>query len=485
MLFNSFEFLIFFPVVVTLYFAVPHRLRWALLLCASYFFYMWWVPEYALLIVFSTVVDYIASNRMGALKTKAERRPYMWVSVAVNLGLLFFFKYYNWVNENVTAVVGRELLPLSHLLLPMGISFYTLQTMSYTLDVYRGKLKPEKHFGVFALYVSFFPQLVAGPIERAPNLLHQFYQKHKFEYARAANGLRLMAWGMFKKVVVADRLSMFTSSVYVEPQAQDGLTLAIATVLFGFQLYCDFSGYSDIAIGTAQIIGFDLMENFKRPYFSKNIEELWGRRWHISLTSWIKDYVYNPLAFMSRRASKARKHANILIIFLITGLWHGAAWRFVFWGMLNGVYVLAHVLTEKPRKKLREVTGLENHPRVLAALGIAFTFFIFVVGSVPFLAKDMSDAWYILTHMFGGWSGAALSAFLANTGATIGKTNFALGLIGVAILFTVELFQERVRIREYLNTKPAWIRWSLTYGLILYIALFGVFEYDEFIYFQF
>ncbi len=485
MLFNSIEFLVFFPIVVTLYFGTPHNLRWLLLFVASYIFYMFWVPEYALLIVLSTIVDYVASNRMGAFSTKAERKPYMWASVAVNLGLLFFFKYYNWVNENVTSLVGTSVLPLSHLILPMGISFYTLQTMSYTIDVYRGRLKPERHFGVFALYVSFFPQLVAGPIERAPNLLHQFYEKHRFDYARMTSGLRLMAWGLFKKAVVADRLSLFTSSVYHEPQAQTGVTLAVGTVLFGFQLYCDFSGYSDIAIGTAQIIGFDLMENFKRPYFSKNIEELWGRRWHISLTSWIKDYIYNPLAFMARRSSKARKHFNIIIIFLITGLWHGAAWRFVAWGLLNGVYVLLHVLTEPQRRWFREKTGLDRFPKVLAAFGIFFTFSIFVIGSIPFLAKDLDDAWHIFTHMFSGWSLDALSAFFAQTARTSGKMNFVLGIIGVTILFVIEMFQERGRIRDYLDTKPAWIRWSLTYGLVLYIALFGVFDHDEFIYFQF
>lgn len=485
MLFNSFEFLVFFPTVVTLYFLAPFRLRWLLLLVASYVFYMAWIPEYVFLIVFSTLVDYLACRTMGTKATKAERRPYMWGSVFVNLGMLFFFKYYNWFNENLTTLAGAEMLPISHLLLPMGISFYTLQTMSYTIDVYRGRLKPEKHLGVFALYVSFFPQLVAGPIERAPNLLHQFYERHQFDYVRITSGLRLMAWGMFKKVVVADRLAIFTRTVYYEPQSQSSIALAVGTVLFGFQLYCDFSGYSDIAIGVAKIMGFDLMENFKRPYFSKNIEELWGKRWHISLTSWIKDYVYNPLAFMARRGSQFRKHSNIMIIFLITGLWHGAAWRFVVWGIINGFYVLAHVLSAPLRSRVVKATGLDKVPRVHAALGITFTFLLFVIGSVPFLARDMNDAWYILTHMFDDWSLTAIQAFYHHVSYAVGKAHFALGLIGIAILFTVEVFQEHLRIREYLARKPMWMRWSLTYGIILYIALFGVFQRDQFIYFQF
>ena len=298
MLFNSLQFLAFFPVVVAVYFAMPKRLRWAFLLAASYYFYMCWKPEYVLLIWASTAVDYIAGLQMSKAINKSSRRAWLALSLSTNLGILFSFKYWNFFSENVRDLLGRmdvtAGIPEFDLLLPVGISFYTFQTLSYSVDVYRGRLEPERHLGRFALYVAFFPQLVAGPIERASRLLPQFWQDIDFDYDRMGSGLRQMTWGMFKKVVVADRLAIYVDSVYSDPSAHQGLPVVAATYFFAFQIYCDFSGYSDIAIGAARVLGFDLMENFKRPYFARSVSDFW-RRWHISLSTWFRDYVYIPL----------------------------------------------------------------------------------------------------------------------------------------------------------------------------------------------
>lgn len=485
MLFNSIEFLLFFPLVTALYFGAPVRLRWGLLLGASYYFYMAWEPLYAILMLFCTVVGYFSALAMDRYPTKEARRPIMWTATVLNLGVLFVFKYYNWANANLTAAAGGPVLPVSELILPMGISFYTLQVMGYVFDVYRQRLKAERHFGIFALYVCFFPQLVAGPIERAASLLPQFKRAHGFDHHRVAAGLGLMAWGMFKKAVVADRLAAFTEVVYANPGNYGGVTLTVATILFGFQLYCDFSGYSDIAVGGAQVLGFDLMQNFKRPYFSRNIEELWGRRWHISLVSWMKDYVYNPLAFATRRASALRRHSNILIVFLITGLWHGAAWKFVLWGVINGCFVLGHVLSAPLRKRMVAVTGIDRHPRLHAGLSIVFTFCLFAFGSIFFLARDLSEALRIIASLPTGWGGAGLAAFSQDVREITGPVRFLLGLLGVLALFVVEIIQERGGVWMRLSARPAFVRWGLAYGLLVWIILLGVFEKDEFIYFQF
>ncbi|MEP7292371.1 MAG: MBOAT family O-acyltransferase, partial [Chloroflexota bacterium] len=293
MTFTSPEFVIFFAAFVPLYFAIAHRFRWLLLLVASYFFYAYGSGIYVLLIITTTLIDYAAARAMGASAAPRRRKLFLTASLSANLGTLFLFKYFNFFNQSLAALTGYSANPL-HLILPVGISFYTFQSMAYTIDVYRGAVEPEKHLGIFATFVAFFPQLVAGPIERARHMLPQFHQRAQFDTQRTVEGLRLILWGAFKKIVIADRLAIYVNAVYNDPSHYSGLPLLAATIFFAFQIYCDFSGYSDIAIGAAKVIGFDLSLNFRQPYFAKSPREFWTR-WHISLSGWFRDYLYIPL----------------------------------------------------------------------------------------------------------------------------------------------------------------------------------------------
>lgn len=483
MLFNSVPFLVFFLVVSASYFICPARWRWALLLVASYFFYCQWGLEYALLIVVSTAIDYVAAAMMKGKKTKNERRPWLYASIAGNLGLLFFFKYYDWFNANLTAAAGAQILPFSHVLLPVGISFYTLQSLGYTIDVYRGRIEPEEEIGIFATYVAYFPQLVAGPIERAKNLIPQLTAARGFDPRWVSSGLKLMAWGMFKKVCVADRLGPYTRAAFEgDPVSFTGPVYAVATILFCLQVYCDFSAYSDIAIGAAEVMGVRLTENFRRPFFARNIQELWGR-WHITLVGWLQDYIYQPLAHASRRATTFRKQLNILIVFLVTGLWHGADWKFVAWGGVNGLFVMGHVSSLRLRRRLLDACGADRVPRVHAVVSALFTFSLFCLGSVFFAAKDLEAALAIYARLPTGWYdlSAVPRALLSE-----GPMNLLLCSVGVAVLLAGDALQEWTgSVRGWLSARSPWLRWSLYYGLILWIVLFGVFEREEFVYFQF
>jgi D-alanyl-lipoteichoic acid acyltransferase DltB (MBOAT superfamily) len=330
MQFNSAEYLIFLPVILGVYFSIPHRWRQLLLLGAIYYFYMAWKVEYVVLLLASILIDYSLALWIEKARSKRHQRLLLIASLSTNLGLLFAFKYFNFFNVATHDLLGFfnifYTIPTLQLLLPVGISFYTFQTMSYTIDVYRGELKAERSLVRFALYVSFFPQLVAGPIERAERLLPQFMIRYDFDEQRVASGLRRIAWGFFKKVVIADKAAVIVDAIYQDPTTHSGLTLLFATYLFAFQIYCDFSGYSDIAIGTARLFGFDLMENFRQPYLSKSITEFW-RRWHISLSTWFRDYLYIPLG--GNRVGKGRLYINLLLVFVVSGLWHGASWTYV------------------------------------------------------------------------------------------------------------------------------------------------------------
>jgi len=347
MLFHSFRFLIFFPCVFFLYYLLPFRFRNYMLLAASYYFYMCWKPEFIVLILISTAIDYFCGLGIAKFrKSKRVSRALLSVSMCMNLGLLFFFKYMNFFGETLTAVCRSISIPFSaptlDLILPVGISFYTFQTMSYTIDIYRGRMKPEQNFITFALYVSFFPQLVAGPIEKAANLLPQLRQSHPFSYDNATYGLKLMAWGFFKKLVIADRLAaLLVDPVYQNTYHYYGGVFLLSSAAFALQIYCDFSGYSDIARGCAKTMGIDLMVNFKAPYLSASIREFW-QRWHISLTSWFREYVYIPLG--GNRKGPWKKVLFVTITFFLSGLWHGAGWNFVVWGLLHAVYLNADFL---------------------------------------------------------------------------------------------------------------------------------------------
>ncbi len=348
MLFNSLHFILFFAVVVTIYFAIPRHTRLMFLLGASYYFYMCWNPKYLILIVISTLVNYCAAIGMANTHSVRLRKSYLISSIALNLGMLLLFKYYNFFIDSFEKVanelsIGVD-LPYLHVLLPVGISFYTFQAMGYTIDVYNGNQKPESHVGRFALYVSFFPQLVAGPIERSGRLLPQFYQNHPFRYDQVKTGLKRMAWGFFKKMVIADRLAIYVDQVYNHPAEFYGFPVILATIFFAFQIYCDFSGYSDIAIGAAKVLGYDLMENFNAPYWANSIGDFW-KRWHISLSTWFRDYLYIPLG--GNRFGITRMYENLFLTFMVSGLWHGANWTFVLWGALHGFYVIVGHYSKK------------------------------------------------------------------------------------------------------------------------------------------
>lgn len=483
MLFNSPEFLVFFPLAVGGYFLCPAGARWLWLLAASYLFYMAWEPGYALLLATSTAVDYAAGRAMARHADRRARRPWLALSLLVNLGLLGFFKYHGFFADTLRPLAdaaGLDLrLPGGGFLLPVGISFYTFQTLAYSIEVYRGNIPPERHLGRFALFVAFWPQLVAGPIERPQTLLPQFAQRHAFDYTRVVFGLQRMAWGFFKKLVIADRIALVVDPVYADPAAHTGPVLALATVLFAYQLYCDFSAYCDIAIGAAQVMGFRLMENFNRPFAARNIEEFW-RRWHISLSTWFRDYLYLPLG--GNRVAAPLHVRNLLVVFVISGLWHGANWTFVAWGALHAVYLIAGRATRPGRARAAQALGLPRVPRVHAALQVAATFGLFAFSMILFRAATLADAAAVFAGLPRGWTQPVAPA-LAHAGAT------PLALLGIAaaliLLEAVQRLQADAPLRPRIARLPMPLRWTLYAGLLLATLAFGVFRENAFIYFQF
>ena len=477
MLFNSLEFIVFFALITAIFFAAPGRLQWAVLLVGSYYFYICWKPIYIILIIASTAIDYYCGIRMGTTTQQAMRRRYLYISLIANLGLLFCFKYFNFFNDSVRAVFQHlnlaYAIPALSVALPVGISFYTFQTLSYSIDVYRGQRQPERHFGRFALYVSFFPQLVAGPIERSIRLLPQLARAHRFDYDRVVSGLRLMLWGFFKKIVIADRLALYVNMVYNEPTHYHGLSLVMATYFFAFQIYCDFSGYSDIAIGAARVLGIDLMRNFRQPYFSRSIAEFWSR-WHISLSTWFKDYLYIPLG--GNRVARWRWCGNLCVVFLISGLWHGANWTFVVWGAIHGCYQVASLAATSFWARLAK-GGQASH--ALVGIGQALlTFHVVTFGWIYFRANSLSDANYIVRHLFSDWSHSL------RWGPSQFTTLLTVGLLLAFIVIELAIFFGMRQLA--LTFKP--IRLAVAYPayclLIITIFLFGV-SANEFIYFQF
>jgi len=461
---------------------------------------MAWKPEYILLIVLSTLIDYYCGRKMGEIPEKKKRRPYLYTSLLSNLGILFSFKYFGFFNDSlagiVTAFGGTYHGPTFELILPMGISFYTFQTLSYSVDVYNGTLKPEKHLGIFALFVSFFPQLVAGPIERASNLLPQFHKSFGFDSNRVNSGLRQMLWGMFKKVVVADRLAVLVNAIYNDPTEFGGPALLLATVFFAFQIYCDFSGYSDIAIGAARVMGYDLMTNFRTPYFAKSISEFW-KRWHISLSTWFRDYVYIPMG--GNRTVKWRWYYNLFITFLVSGLWHGANWTFVIWGALHGFYLVASILLAPLRKKTNALIGLKEGSMAMRIIDLTMIFTLVCLGWIFFRANTVSDAFYIISHLHSGFS-AELHAFWDTiklmqisldmrgaSGASMGMNVWELFMAISSIIFIclAENILSRPQVQLRFKSLPIWVKWSIYWLLIYSIIFFRSFNQSEFIYFQF
>lgn len=478
MLFNSIEYLIFFPLVVIAYFCLPPRYRWILLLAASYYFYMSWRVEYIILIIISTLIDYYAGLKMSDLPDRKSRRPYLMLSVLSNLGILIGFKYFNFFNDSFRSLFDYlnlpYLIPALNVLLPVGISFYTFQTLSYSIDIYKGEAKAERHLGIFALYVSFFPQLVAGPIERSQNLLPQFRINHQFEYDKVVLGLRQILIGFFKKVVIADRLGYYVNEVYNHPSDHEGLSVLIASYFFAFQIYCDFSGYSDIAIGSARVMGYDLMENFRQPYYSKSIREFW-QRWHISLSTWFRDYVYIPLG--GNRVVVWRWYYNLFITFLLSGLWHGANWTFVFWGALHGIYLILGILLNKSTTESSVRTSISP---VVNIFKMFFTFHLVVLGWIFFRANNLNDAFLIIKNLF---VFSSKNSFLINI--VNDSYYILLCIIGICIVLLIDYLQIKNNNQDIFFGKSVPSRWLAYILLITAIVIFGVFGKEEFIYFQF
>lgn len=417
MVFNSFSFLIFFPIVLGLYRVLPKRARWVMLLAASYYFYLSWQPDLIYLIMFTTAVSYFCAIGIEKTSKKGLKKLFLVTAVVASLSVLFFFKYFNFLSQNITALLNLIRLPVGeftlNLILPVGISFYTFQTLSYVIDVYREKMPAERHFGYYALYVSYFPQLVAGPIERPENLLPQLRADNPFTAADTAAGLKMMAVGFFKKIAVADRISCYVDAVYGSAGADsavfNGFTVLLATCLFAVQIYCDFSGYTDIAIGCARVMGIRLMQNFNAPYSATSIKGFW-RRWHISLTSWFTDYIYIPLG--GSRVARGRHYGNIFFVFLISGIWHGAAWTYVLWGVMHGVYQIVGNLTEKPRSALYERLRIDQNSSALLWWRRLCTFALVCLAWVAFRADSLSDMSLIYKELFCGWQGIDISSSL-------------------------------------------------------------------------
>ncbi len=513
MLFNSVQFYVFFAIVAVLYFVCTHKIRnnlisRFLLLVASLFFYACWNPTYLLLILTSVVITWTSGLLMEkASESVHKKKMILTASLVINLLILFFFKYYGFFTDTVQFIcskIGMQAkLPAFSVLLPVGISFYTFQALGYSIDVYRGTVKAEHSFITYALFVTFFPQLVAGPIERSGNLLPQFKVDHSFDYDRVTDGLKLMAYGMFKKVVVAGQLARYTDLVYADIAGSSGTAIAIATVFFAFQILCDFSGYSDIAIGAAQVLGFKLMRNFERPYFSKSIAEFW-RRWHISLSTWFKDYVYIPLG--GSRCSTLRRCFNLFVTFLISGLWHGAAFHFVLWGAIHGLYQVIGVITKPFRIALLSKASIISEDgktkRWWQFIQTAFTFVLVCFAWIFFRASTTADALLAVQKLFLFPKEIVLSVTGLLNGTigfgegffrpyTLGfyKRTLASFILFIAVITVVSLVARNKTGCQLIREKPLLVRWSLYYAVFAFVFYYmvdaGLFEAQEFIYFQF
>jgi len=487
MLFNSFEFLLFFPVVTLLYFLLPHKFRWFLLLVASCFFYMFFKPIYILILGFTIIIDYWAGIVIESATDEKKRKLFLIMSIVANLGVLAVFKYYNFLNDNITGLAQifnvKNPIPYLHILLPIGLSFHTFQAMSYTIEVFRGNQKAERHFGIYALYVMFYPQLVAGPIERPQNMLHQFHEKHEFDYDNFVIGSRQILWGIFKKVVIADRLAIFITPILGSYERYSGFATVLAMVFFAFQIYCDFSGYSSIALGTARIMGFKLMINFNRPYSSKSITEFW-RRWHISLSTWFRDYLYIPLG--GNRRGPFRRNFNVFLVFLLSGLWHGANWTFLVWGSLHGAAILFESLTRNIKQQL-----FTRIPLFFSNFLFKTTTFIYVlIAWVFFRANSMKDSMNILHKMSGVFS--ELNRALHSKKylheyvlKALSPKKIFFGFLLIIFLEIIHFIEKKDPIEILLGRLSRPVRWSIYVVLFFIIFFCGAFQNRQFIYFQF
>jgi len=485
MKFNSIQFLVFFPVVATAFFLIPPRWRWALLLGASYLFYASWNPKYIIVLLAMTIIGYLSGRLLDAQTRPPTRRFILTLSLLASLGILFSFKFVDLSNRALHALFERLGIASGlDLVLPLGISYFTFQTVSYILDVYRGAVKAERHAGMYALFIAFFPHVTAGPIARANQLLPQFQTVHTPDYEQVVSGLQRMAWGFFKKLVIADRLALMVNTVYNEPNSYTGMSLILATYAFAFQVYCDFSGYADIALGAARALGFKLQENFQQPYYAQSIPDFW-RRWHITLYNWLRDYIFYPL---SRALKRSRFGSNDLLVLatpplltmLASGLWHGTGWTFIIWGALHGIFMVSSVLWSQASRSWRLPFAL---PRQIAnGFKLFATFNLVCMAWIFFRANSLADALYILQHLFVGLeSNPSLFNLLP-----LGWYDWLIALLAIIVMEVVHWGQRKYSsLRAVLRSQPVWLRWSLYYALVMIIFIFGKFGTGEFIYARF
>jgi len=490
MSFNSLSFMCFFPIVVLIYFLIPQRVKYIWLLVASYYFYMSWNAKYAVLIAISTVITYASGILIDSTDDYKIKKLWVALSFISNLGILAYFKYFDFFLSNINMILSRVGIQIIEkpfdIILPVGISFYTFQALSYTMDVYRQELKPEKNILKYALFVSFFPQLVAGPIERSKNLVTQISKEHHFDFDRVKDGLLLMLWGFFMKVVIADRLAIFVDEVFNGFPNYPGTYIILAAIFFGLEIYCDFGSYSNIAIGAAKVMGFDLMQNFRQPYLAVSVSDFW-KRWHISLTSWFRDYLYIPLG--GNRKGKVRKYINTIIVFGVSGLWHGASWNFVAWGLLNGIFQIAGELTAGIRDKINSVLGCNRLAFSHRLLKIIVTFCLVDFAWIFFRAESFMSAFKLI--------GSALTTYnpwilfdgsLYKLG--MDEKDFRVMIIAIIVLFAVDIFNEKkIIIREFVEKQELWFRWVFYIVAIMTVLIFGIYgpnySASDFIYFQF
>ena len=493
--FTSVQFLIFFPIVTVLYFTITQKYRWIWLLITSYYFYMSWNPQYAVIMAVSTIITYLS----GLLIDKANEISYerkslqlkkLWVflSFFINLLILFFFKYFIFFTYTIARIFSYVhisiQLPTYDVLIPLGISFYTFQALSYTMDVYRKDVKAEKNLGRYALFVSFFPQLVSGPIEKSKNLLHQFNEYHTFDYARVKNGLLLMLWGFLKKIVISDRLGQLVNTVYNSPNNYKGFEIIIATVFYAFQIYCDFSAYTDIARGSAEVLGFRLSRNFERPYFSRSVKEFW-RRWHMSLTGWFKDYLYIPLG--GNRCSKIRNYINIMVVFVVSGLWHGAATNYIIWGTLHGMYLVLGDMLKPIKSKIIKALKLNKNSFNYKLVQVLATFIMVDFAWIFFRAGTFTIAITLIKNMFYFNPWVFFDGSIFKLG--LDSKDFLMALLCLGIVVIGDLTQRSRSLRRELSNQTMVIRWSVYFTAIVIIFIFGIYgpgyNHQQFIYSQF
>lgn len=479
MLFNSCQFVVFFVMVTALVYAVSHRFRWPVLLLASCYFYMVFIPKYILILFFLIIIDYLAGLIIEPA-TGARRRLLLGISLVANIGMLSFFKYFNFAENEVARLyhwLGVGFHPFAlNVILPIGLSFHTFQSMSYTIEVYRGRQRAERHLGLYALYVLFYPQMVAGPIERPQNLLPQLRAPVSFDPGRLRAGLELMLWGFFKKMVIADNLALIVDPAFRHPETHRGWPLVFATYAFAFQIYCDFSGYTDIARGAARCMGYELMKNFDIPYHARSISEFW-RRWHISLSTWFRDYLYFPLG--GNRVGKLRNYFNLLVVFVISGLWHGASWAFIVWGALNGMYLVIGHATQELRQKSWARMGFPKPCFLRTVVGVIITFHLILFAWIFFRAGTLGHAREVISAMFSIQSGNVL---LPAGLDLFNRVGLALAMVFLA---TAQLLHSRYGLRQLVARLPLVCYVGLVCAGIASIFLWGRFTSHDFIYFQF